>query len=49
MADSELVQKVKVRKVSSLACKENKGRNTTVYAKENTYRVVVHLVQEYYW
>ena len=34
MADSELVQKVKLRKVSSLVCKENKGCNTTVYAKE---------------
>ena len=34
MADSELEQKVKLRKVSSLVCKENKGCNTTVYAKE---------------
>ena len=49
MADSELVQKVKLRKVSSLVCKENKGCNTTVYAKEKKYRVVVHLLQDYYW
>ena len=33
MGDSELVQKVKLRKVNSLVCKENKGCNTTVYAK----------------